>query len=399
MNNSYLSSYFKKERFTADLCGDQISFISKRGIPNWDQVTPQTRLIADTLQLEQNDPILLLGCGHGLLAVFIAKKVAPGTLSITDHNFLALELTRETLEYNNIQNAILYHEGNFPQSKFNQFSAVVIELQKGRKLTRRLILDGYQSLYPGGRLYLGGANSLGIKSAVKDAEALFGNSSVLGYRKGNRVVSFEKQAGSKKIPDWTGDPGVQLGSWYSYDLPWKQKRYQLHSLPGVFSYKGIDQGTALLLDNMQVEPGMTVLDIGCGNGILGFAASLENAARVDLIDTNLLAVVSAEKNFTYHGIENFSALPSDGLCAVNGNAYDLILTNPPFHTGSAVDYSASHAIFAQSKNSLTPSGKLILVANRFIRYDHLLEKIFKSVKILQRTNRYHIVSASDLQNT
>jgi 16S rRNA (guanine1207-N2)-methyltransferase len=143
---------------------------------------------------------------------------------------------------------------------------------------------------------------------------------------------------------------------------------------------------------------MTVLDIGCGNGILGFTASLENAARVDLVDNNLLAVVSTEKNFTFHNIENFCALPSDGLCAVVGKTYDLILSNPPFHTGSAVDYSASHAIFAQCKNSLNSSGKLILVANRFIRYDHLLEKLFKSVKILQRTNRYHIVSASDHQN-
>ena len=224
MNNSDPSSYYIKERFTADLCGDQISFISKRGIPNWDKVTPQTRLFADTLQLEQNDPILLLGCGHGLLAVFIAKKFAPGTLSISDHNFIALELTRETLEYNKIQNAIIYQEGNLPQSKFSQFSAVVIELQKGRKLTRRMILDGYQSLYPGGRLYLGGANSLGIKSAVKDAEMLFGNSSVLGYRKGSRVVSFKKQVGRKQFPDWIGEPGIQLGSWYSYDLTWKQKR-------------------------------------------------------------------------------------------------------------------------------------------------------------------------------
>lgn len=39
---------------------------------------------------------------------------------------------------------------------------------------------------------------------------------------------------------------------------------------GVFSKQGIDSGSKLLIDNMEIADGTLVADLGCGTGVVGF---------------------------------------------------------------------------------------------------------------------------------
>jgi 16S rRNA (guanine1207-N2)-methyltransferase len=45
------------------------------------------------------------------------------------------------------------------------------------------------------------------------------------------------------------------------------------SRPGVFSHRSIDAGARQLIEEMQIELGMRVLDIGCGAGVVALAAA------------------------------------------------------------------------------------------------------------------------------
>jgi 16S rRNA (guanine1207-N2)-methyltransferase len=165
---------------------------------------------------------------------------------------------------------------------------------------------------------------------------------------------------------------------------------RLASLPGVFAYEGLDAGTALLLSCIPDSRGLRVLDIGCGYGAIGIFVGLLGAAHVDLVDSNRLAVAAAHENLTRCTIPG-EALASDVLDAVAGRRYDLILSNPPFHVGKAVSYEIAEAFVQQGRTLLAPRGRMLLVANRFIRHDRLLSAAFGNCETLADNGRYWVL--------
>ena len=45
------------------------------------------------------------------------------------------------------------------------------------------------------------------------------------------------------------------------------------SSPALFSPRGLDRGTALMLAHADIRPGMKLLDLGCGTGVVGAYAA------------------------------------------------------------------------------------------------------------------------------
>jgi 16S rRNA (guanine1207-N2)-methyltransferase len=137
-----------------------------------------------------------------------------------------------------------------------------------------------------------------------------------------------------------------------------------------------------------------VLDIGCGWGAIGLLAARRGAAQVDLVDVGLPAVAAAARNIAQAGIANARALPSDALGAVADARYDLIVTNPPFHAGKAIDHDAALAFIAGARDLLTPRGRLLVVANAFLRYERAMQGQFGTVETVAEDRRYHVLQAS-----
>jgi 16S rRNA (guanine1207-N2)-methyltransferase len=195
------------------------------------------------------------------------------------------------------------------------------------------------------------------------------------------------------MPSWTGEPGIAPGTWYEFEAEAAGLTWRLRSLPGVFSFDKIDEGSRLLLECLPVQTGGRVLDLGCGYGILGLTAARLGANWVDLVDGDLLAAACARENLNRHGITNASALASDVTAAVRDQQYSLVITNPPFHSGKEVDYEVARAFIAQARQVLNPDGKLLVVANRFIRYERLVRELFKSAERVAETSKYQVLSA------
>jgi 16S rRNA (guanine1207-N2)-methyltransferase len=387
------SDYTIPVHLTLRLNGKEITVITKPGLPDWRLVTPAAALLAEHAIFSQNAKVLLLGSGHGAAAVVLAQRMRDGELWIMDNNAIALEMTAATLEANRIQNANLTWEINLSESENGSFDAAAIELPKGRKLAHRWLAQAWAALRPGGVLYLAGANALGVQSSLKDAAGLFGPGVILDYKKGNRVARFTRPAEAPAGPGWLFEPGIAPGSWYEFDLETPQGTLRLVSLPGVFSYDHLDNATLLLLGQMRISSNDRVADLGCGYGILGLFAAGMGAAQVDLLDANLLAVAAARENIRRLNLGNARALPSDVLNAVKGQIYTRILTNPPFHAGKGVDYQIATAFIKQSWAALEPDGELLLVSNRFIRYEKMMEGLFRQVSAIAQDERYRILAA------
>ncbi len=74
--------------------------------------------------------------------------------------------------------------------------------------------------------------------------------------------------------------------------------------------------------------GKSVLDMGCGTGIIGLSLAAE-AEHVDLADVSPSAVKNTALNIETNGIRNARVIESDLFNRIKGR-YDLILFNPPY---------------------------------------------------------------------
>lgn len=386
--------YTRPRDFTARLHGQDVHYTSKPGLPDWDRVRPSIALLAQDAEVQNNENALLLGCGPGALATIISRLQPRSQIVIMDANFIGLEMTEKTLASNRIDNAVIHYGISLPSTHLGGFDVVIIDLPKGRKVAQRWLLEAWRALKTGGRLYLAGANSTGIQSAARDAEALFEHSTILSYRKGNRLIRLAKPIQKPFDGGWMIEPGIVPETWCSLLADTHFGEFELKSLPGIFSFDRLDDGTRMLLEHLEISHSDRVLDLGCGYGIIGLATARAGAERVDLVDVNLLAVAAAGENLTLHSIKNAQVLPSDVLSAVSSQRYTLIASNPPFHSGKSVDYHIAEAFIQQSRGALESGGRLLLVANRFIRYDRLIKRIFAQLHIIAEDRKYQVMLAT-----
>ena len=162
---------------------------------------------------------------------------------------------------------------------------------------------------------------------------------------------------------------------------------------GVFSKGELDVGSRLLLDALPDFAG-DVLDIGCGWGAIGVAVARANKdARVTMVDVNRRALDLCRQNCERNRV-TAEVIESDGMAAVMGRAFDVIVTNPPIRAGKQVIYK----MFADAAVSLKPGGALYLVirkqqgAESCVKY---LKTLFHEVEKLDKSAGFWVLKASE----
>lgn len=161
---------------------------------------------------------------------------------------------------------------------------------------------------------------------------------------------------------------------------------------GVFSKERIDFGSVLLIENLEIQDGMEVLDVGCGYGPIGIAAAtLTPSGRVKMMDINERAVSLARKNVKNNGIKNAEVIESDLFSGIKEEEkFDVIVTNPPIRAGKKV----VHQIFADAEKHLKKGGSLWVVIQKKQGGPSAMEKIeelFGGVEVIAREKGYYIL--------
>ncbi|WP_327270430.1 methyltransferase [Streptomyces sp. NBC_01218] len=149
---------------------------------------------------------------------------------------------------------------------------------------------------------------------------------------------------------------------------------------GIFCAERLDIGTRFFLKHLPPRSGPDrVVDLGCGNGVVGLAAALANPdASVLFTDESYQAVASAEETFralTDAGREASFAV-GDALSDTEPGSVDLVLSNPPFHSHTATTDSTARTMFVSARTALRQGGELWVVGNRHLGHHTQLRRIF-----------------------
>jgi len=166
----------------------------------------------------------------------------------------------------------------------------------------------------------------------------------------------------------------------------------------VFSRDKLDQGTRFFIDHLPKNQSGVLLDLGCGNGIVGIQAQKMNPAlSIIFTDESYQAVQSAEWNYQKNCQGTAQFLWTHAAMKVNDQTVDWVLCNPPFHQQNTVGTQIAEQMFLDAKRVLRSGGRLRMIGNSHLRYSVILKKIFGNFSEVARNSKFTILdSVKDL---
>jgi len=148
-----------------------------------------------------------------------------------------------------------------------------------------------------------------------------------------------------------------------------------------------------MLFQVGLEAGQTLLDLGCGSGLVAiWAAKQLGEENVSMIDVQPLAIEAAKRNARNNGFGNMKAFLSDGFANYPIAELDWILSNPPYHA----DFSVAKNFIEKGFNRLKIGGRMVMVTKRELWYKNKFIAIFGGVKIA-KSDDYFVFTAQKEQ--
>ncbi len=289
-------------------------------------------------------------------------------------------------EYQYFQNqqANVHFGVELPEQTFDQ---AVIFVPKSKELLNYVLHNVVSRLSAGAFIFLVGEKKAGVERAAKQLQP-YGPALKLDSARHCQMwqMTIEKTVTAKTLEEWA----------MQYTVTTPNGELTICSLPGVFSQKSLDVGTAVLLPYLSQVTAGKIADFGCGAGVISaYLAKLNPENRIFAMDVDAFALASTRMTFDKNNL-----LPERlEIKAVTGIEdaplfLHAIVSNPPFHQGIKTDYNASENLCKTARRHLKSGGELWLVANRFLNYPILIEQNFGQCTIKADQQGFKVLFAN-----
>jgi 16S rRNA (guanine1207-N2)-methyltransferase len=338
--------------------------------------------VHDSKILQGNDRILLLNDAYGALATALANYSA---YSWND-SFLAQQAMRDNLLANGYPQEQVTTNATieFPSAAVD---CVLIKVPKTLAMLEYQLYALRGLLHHDTRIIAAGMARHIHSSTLELFESIIGPTTTTRAVKKSRLVLVQRDhslnEGQSQYP-------------HSFELE-VDRSYQIINHAGVFSRERLDSGSRLLLENMAVgEQYNRIVDLGCGNGVLGLiAAALNPESTLLFCDESHMAIASASENFqnAHAGTREAEFRVGNCLQGVDSDSRDLVLSNPPFHLQHSIGDAIAWQMFKDSRRVLVSGGELRIVGNRHLGYHAKLKKLFGNCTTVATNKKFVILSA------
>lgn len=317
---------------------------------------PLERLLYETAYEIDGDRILCTSTAGAQAAAQIARLHANASVTCNYFDVFLAESARE--RWQELTNLDITCFADLPEGDADCV-ALALPARGENQLAQELLQTARQRLGEVGRLFVSTDNPKDSWVHEQLQEA-FGKVTNRGSKDG-RLYIASKPKPLKKVREFH--------SWFAFRDA--GRLLDVMSRPGVFAHRKLDLGARALIESLTtsdgpssgeiVQNGFRILDLGCGTGAVGFAASARaDTTHVHAIDANVRAVECARAGAARNGIENFSTqLECRGECKGAGT-FDLVLANPPYFS----NYRIAEVFLKGAKRALKPGGRTHFVTRQ-----------------------------------
>jgi 23S rRNA (guanine1835-N2)-methyltransferase len=333
--------------------------------------------------LSAQDRVLLLNDAFGALAVALANQQV---FSWND-SWLAQQALRENLQANGYATDQVRTNDSikFPLASVD---CVLIKIPKTLALLEYQLYALRAILHHDSRIVAAGMARNIHSSTLELFETILGPTTTTRAVKKSRMVLVQRDhslnEGQSRYPD-------------SFELE-VDRSYRIVNHASLFSRDRLDPGSRLLLEHMPTDESYRrIVDLGCGNGVLGLiAAALNPDATLLFCDESHMAIASARENFhaAFAGTRVAEFRVDDCLQGVDRDSRDLVLFNPPFHQQHSVGDAIAWQMFKDARRVLVAGGELRIVGNRHLGLHAKLKKLFGNCTTIAANKKFVILSAT-----
>ncbi len=348
---------------------------SDRSLQAWDAAD---EYLYEYSQQQRFSSLLIYNDSFGFLSLALQSQ---NTVTVSDS-----ACTHAAIRNNAHINTIPDPTICFPGEESGNFDGIILKMVKSLDLLSYEVAQASRLLNPEGRIILSGMSKHIHTSTITLFEKYFHTVSTSLAKKKARLLFASGPKEDKILP-----PSIRPNQMMTY------RGLEISSHPGVFSSGKIDEGTKLLLETMIVPEKMdTVIDLGCGNGIIGInLAKNQDIQKVIFSDDSFLAIKSAKENWERNIQSSVKAdfLIQHSLQDIPNESADMVMSNPPYHQGFTNTLQIAFSFFTDAHRVLKKGGELWIVANNHLGYIQVLDNLFSNVRRITQNSAYTIYRA------
>lgn len=314
-----------------------------------------------------NKKILIINDHYGALTKLLERfNVTSYTDSYISSKSIEINCGSSQLKINNIKE----FKG--------KYDIVLIQIPKNMSFFEDILMNLTSHLHPDTEIICGAMIKHLAPASFTLLEKYIGPTKASLAQKKARLIysSFTKSAVTSSYP-------------LTIQLDFFDRKIINHS--NVFSRDKLDIGTRFFLEYIPQGDYKTILDLGCGNGIVGIKAKINNPnAKIIFSDESFMSIESARANYKNYFEDQADFYWTNCFENQSKNSLDLVLCNPPFHLGHNIEDGISTQMFTDAYKSLKQNGIIRVVGNSHLAYQLKLKKIFGNSQIISTNNKFII---------